>query len=210
MKAVLFSLTVVLFSALPCQAIKIAAFTDTDTFIERAKDIVIAKCLGPVPDVNRYDDGLYPIDVELITALKGPKNAIMKPGKTKIATIYPMEVGKTYLLTSIGGSAYGTEFLAVPELSVVELPKSIKLEELKDKTVKEQVQMVFAARRKENEWQQQHLVAEKKLLDKAFPLPTKDNVLEKRVSELEQQLKMMQKEVKDLRQQMKAANDPPR
>jgi hypothetical protein len=168
MKTVLFSLAVVLLSTLPCQAIKITAFTNTDTFIERAKDIVIAKCLGSVVDANKFEDGLYPVDVQIVVALKGSKDAIMKPGKAKIATIYPMEVGKTYLLTSMGGSAFGTEFLAVPELSVVELPQNFRLEELKNKTVKEQVQMVFAARRKENEWQQQHLNAEKKLLDKGL------------------------------------------
>jgi len=167
MKSMVFSLAVVFLSALPGQAVIITSFTDTGIFVERAKDIVIAKCLGPVPDGWRYIDGLYPVDVQVISALKGPKNKSMKPGKAKIATIYTMEEGKTYLLTSMGGSAYGTEFLAIPELSVVELPPSFRLEDLKDKTVKEQVQTVFAARRKENELQLRLLEEQKKLLDKA-------------------------------------------
>lgn len=167
MKIMVFSLAVVLFIALPCQAVKITAFTDTNTFIERAKDIVIAKCLGPVPDARRYDDGLYPVDVQIITALKGPKNKLMKPGKAKIATIYTMEAGKTYLLSSMGGSAHGSKFLATAELSVVELPPSFRIDTLKDKMVKEQVQMVFAARRQEIERQQRLLEEMKKLLDKA-------------------------------------------
>ena len=93
----------------PCatQAIKVSAFTDIDTFLDRSQDMVIAKCLGPVPDASRYDDGLYPVDVQVLQALKGPgpKNKSMKPGKAKIATIYAMEAGKTYLLTSMGGLA---------------------------------------------------------------------------------------------------------
>jgi hypothetical protein len=178
-----FSLAIVLLSAPPCQAIKITAFTDTDTFVERAKDIVIAKCVGPVPDASKYDDGLYPVDVEVILVVKGlrknlnekfegpetekPANPGTK-GKAKIATIYTMEAGKTYLLASMGGSAYGTEFLAIPELSVVELPPDFRLEDLKNKAVKQQVQTVFAARRQENERQQRRLEEERKLLDKAF------------------------------------------
>ncbi len=128
---------------------------------------MIAKCLGPVPDAGQYGDGLYPVDVQVISALKGPKNKSMKPGKAKIATIYTMEAGKTYLLTSMGGSAYGTEFLAIPELAVIELPPNFRLENLKDKTVKEQLQTVFAACRQENKRQQRLLEEQKKLLDKA-------------------------------------------
>jgi hypothetical protein len=183
MKAMLvsiFSFAIVLLVTVPCQAIKITAFTDTDTFTDRAKDIVIAKC-GPVPaDASSYEDGLYPVDVEVIHVVKGgekekgdaaQKNVKMKLGKLKIATIYTMEAGKTYLLTSMGGSAFGTEFLAIPELSVVELPTSFRLDDLKDKTVKEQVQAIFAARRQENERQKQRLELERKLLDKAFAKP---------------------------------------
>jgi hypothetical protein len=153
----------------PCatQAIKVSAFTDIDTFIDRAQDMVIAKCLGPVPDASRYDDGLYPVDVQVLQALKGPKDKSMKPGKAKIATIYAMKAGKTYLLTSMGGSAHGTEFLAVPELSVVELPPSFRLDDLKGKTLKQQVQALFAARRQAVEQQQRRLAEEKKLLDRA-------------------------------------------
>jgi hypothetical protein len=163
MKLMVVSLAVVLLTALLCQAVPITAFTDTDTFIKRAQDIVIAKCLGPVPDGRRYVDGLYPVDVEVVCVLKGAQ----KPGKAKIATIYSMEAGKTYLLTSLGGSAHDTDFLAIPELSVVELPPSLRLDDLKGKKVAEQVQAVFAARRQEIERQQCLLEKQKKLLDKA-------------------------------------------
>jgi hypothetical protein len=161
------SVCVVLVTALESQAVPITIFTDTDTFVDRARDIVIAKCLGPVPDSGPYDDGLYPVDVQVIAVLKGPKNKSMKPGRARIATIYPMEAGKTYLLTSLGGSALGTEFLAIPELSVVELPPSFRLEELKGKALADQVRAVFAARRAENARQQRLLETEEKLLDKA-------------------------------------------
>jgi hypothetical protein len=168
MKLLAVSLAVVLLSALPCQAIKITAFIDTDTFVQRAQDIVIAKCLAPVPDGGRYDNGLYPVDVQVVSVLKGAqKETKKKSGKAKIATIYQMEAGKIYLLSSLGGSALGTDFLAIPELSVVELPPNFRLDDLKGKTVVEQVHAVFAARRQEVELLQCLLEKEKKLLDKA-------------------------------------------
>jgi hypothetical protein len=165
MKMLVPPLTLLLLVSSEAQAIKITLFTDTDTFVQRAQDIVVAKCTGPVPNGREYDDGLYPVDVQIVTILKGGK----KPGKTTIATIYPMEVGKTYLLTSLGGSAHGTDFLAVPQLAVVELPHSFRLDDLKGKKVTEQVQAVFAARRQEIERRQRELEEEKKLVDKAVP-----------------------------------------
>lgn len=163
MKMLVPSLTLLLLATAEAQAITITLFTDTDTFVQRAQDVVVAKCTGLVPDARNYEDGLYPVDVQVVSVLKGAK----KPGKAKIATIYPMEAGKTYLLTSLGGSAHGTDFLAIPELSVVELPPNFKLDDLKGKKVAEQVQAVFAARRQENERQQRLLEEEKRLLDKA-------------------------------------------
>jgi hypothetical protein len=165
MKMLVPPLTLLLLVNSEAQAIKITLFTDIDTFVQRAQDIVVAKCTGPVPNEEKYYDGLYPVDVQIVTILKGAK----KPGKATIATIYPMEVGKTYLLTSLGGSAHGTDFLAVPQLAVVELPHSFRLDDLKGKMVTEQVQAVFAARRQEIKRRQRELEEEKKLLDKAVP-----------------------------------------
>jgi hypothetical protein len=172
MKLLVVSLGVVLLNALPCHAIKVTLFTDTGTFVRRAKDIVIAKCLGPVPEGGKYAEGLYPVDVEVVSILKaarkeGKGGFAKKPGKGKIATIYPMTAGKTYLLTSLGGSAYGTDFLAIPELAVVELPPHFRLGALKGKTVVEQVRIIFSARRQEIARQRRLLEQEKKLLDKA-------------------------------------------
>jgi len=165
-----FSLAIALFVICSNQApaIKVSLFTDSATFLARAQDIVIAKCLGPLPNPANYFDGLYPVDVQVLYVLKGPKNARIKPGKMKIATIYTMKAGHTYLLTSMGGSAYGTEFLAAPELSVVEVPAGFGLAELKGKTLTEEVQAVFAARRRDIERQQAALAEQKKLLDKAL------------------------------------------
>jgi hypothetical protein len=162
MKMLLPSLTLLLLVAGEAPAIKVTLFIDTATFVERAKDIVIAKCIGPVSDERGRIDFLYAVDVDVIAVLKGS----MKVGKAKIATIYPMESGRNYLLTSLGGSAYGTNFLAIPQLAVVEVPPSFRLDDLKGKQVVEQVRMVFAARREENERQRGLLEREKKLLDK--------------------------------------------
>jgi hypothetical protein len=147
----------------PGYAIKITLFVDTPTFIERARDIVIAKCLAPVPEGNKYHDGLYPVDVEILSIIKGNK----KEGKAKVATIYPMEAGKRYLLSSLGGSAFGTDFLAVPELSVVELPAGMDLNGLQRKTARARVLAAFTARRAEVERKLRELNEEKILLDKA-------------------------------------------
>jgi hypothetical protein len=57
--------------------------------------------------------------------------------------------------------------LAVPQLAVVELPPNFLLDDLKGKNVREQVQAVFATRRRENERQQRLLQEETRLLDKA-------------------------------------------
>jgi len=163
MKMLILPVALVLLAAAEARAIKVTAFSDTATFVEQAKDVVVAKCLGPVPDGTTYEDGLYPVDVDVTAVLKGEK----KPGKTKVATVYPMEAGKTYLLTSMGGSAYGADLLAVPELAVVEVPRDVRPDDLKGKGLVEQVRAVFAARRRENERRQRELAAEKKLLDKA-------------------------------------------
>jgi hypothetical protein len=161
MKMLLPSLALLLLVAEEAPAIKITLFSNTETFVEIAKDIVIAKCIGPVPDDGSHEDGLYPVFVEVIVVLKGT----MKPGKAKIATIYPMESGRNYMLTSLGGSAYGTNFLAVPQLAVVEVPARFRLDDLKGKPVLEQVRAVFTARRDEIERQRPD--KEKRLLDKA-------------------------------------------
>jgi hypothetical protein len=124
---------------------------------------VVAECVRPVPNVANYDDGLYLVEVRIVSVLKGAK----KPGKLAIATVYPMEPGKTYLLASNGGAVGGTDFLAVPQLSVVEVSRQFRLRDLDGKKVAEQVQAVFAARRMANEQQRRDLEAEKKLLDKA-------------------------------------------
>jgi hypothetical protein len=158
-------LTLLLLLTAEARAIPITLFTDIDTFVERAQAIVVAKCVGPIPDQLNYDDGLYPVDVQVVTVLKGKK----KHGKLTIATIYPMEAGKTYLLTSLGGAAFGTDFLAVPQLAVVEVPNRFRLQDLNGKKLAEQVHTVLAARRKENERRQKELKEEKELLDKAVP-----------------------------------------
>lgn len=161
MKRVLSVLIPFLFVCVQCLAVKITLFMDTDTFVKRAKDIVIAKCTSP-PEIPAR--GLSPAHVEVLMVLKGDK----KPGKLKIATIYPMVSGKTYMLTSLGGSAQGTDFLALPELSVVPIPSDFELGKLKGKSLKEQVQRVFSRRLYEVERALETLLREKALLDKGL------------------------------------------
>jgi hypothetical protein len=126
--------------ARPCTAIPITFFVDTPTFVERSRDIVIAKCLRPDVGEGTYIDNLHPAEVEVLSVLKGDKTK----GKRRIATVYTLEAGKTYLLSS-GGSAYDTNFLAIAERSVVKLPANFRLDKLKGKKLTEQVQAAFVA-----------------------------------------------------------------
>jgi len=122
-------------------AVPITLFTDVDTYVDRAHDVIIAKCVSvPEAGVADFDDGLYPATVEVVSALKGE----LRPGRLTVATIYPMTPQVTYLLANSGGNALGTTFLALPELSVVPIPENFDLAALKGKKIKQQVQMILA------------------------------------------------------------------
>src|ERR1700729_1132773 len=112
-------------------AIIISQFANTDALIKQTKDIFIADCVS-IP-TNKPElingqwvsvdlaDGLYKVEVNAMRVLKGNKST----GKQIIATIYPMVVGKRYLLSSMGGGVgegggvAAADFMAVPQLSVV-------------------------------------------------------------------------------------------
>lgn len=128
--------------ASPAFAIAITGFKDTDTAIKRSQDIIIAECVAiptnkPVMKdghevIYGMIDGLYKVEVNILRTLKGGN----RPGRKIIATIYPMTPGKTYLLSSMGGGVGptgeipATDFMTVPELSVVEIPADFDLAEL--------------------------------------------------------------------------------
>lgn len=146
-------------------AAKVTLLTDTDTSLERAKDIVVAECIS-IPareEQEAREDNFQSIEVNILKVLKGSG----KPGRFRIATIYPMKPHTTYMLYNLGGSALGTDFLALSELSVVPLPATFKVEELKDKELKEQVQYIFSRRLFEVERELAPLLKEKELLEKA-------------------------------------------
>lgn len=146
-------------------AVPISFFSDTDTFIERAQDIVIAKCISVPKDGGfAFEDGLYPAEVEIQKTIKGKR----APGKLTVATIYPMRAGTQYLLTNTGGMAFNTDFLSLAELSVVSLPADTSLKELDGKTIKQQVQMSFAWHLHEVEQQLAPLLAEQTRLQQSL------------------------------------------
>lgn len=140
MKTKLFILMVWLFASAEGDAVPITLFQDTDAFIVRAQDIVVANCIS-VPDrPETYVDGLYPAEVEVLMVLKGEE----KPGRLKIVTIYPMKPGTSYLLTSAGGMAFDSHFLAIAELAVVPVPAGFDLKTLNGKSTTEQIHAVFS------------------------------------------------------------------
>jgi hypothetical protein len=159
-------------------AIIVTSFEDTDTLVRKAKDIVIADCVSiptnrPVLRGGHWitaelRDGLYKAEVRIIRTLKGGK----QPGNQIIATIYPMASGKRYLLYNLGGEVGesggipATDFLAVPRLSVVEVPSGFDLKTLDRKELKEQVQSILSRHLFEVECQVAPLLEEKAHLEK--------------------------------------------
>src|SRR4051794_38556634 len=99
MKCLLSALALLLLGAAGAYGVKITPFSDTYTFIGRAKDILIAKCLSVPKSGTAFEpDGLYPVEVEVLMVLKGGKSI----GQLRVVTVYPMQEGASYLLTSLG------------------------------------------------------------------------------------------------------------
>jgi hypothetical protein len=154
-------------------------FANTDRLIKRAEDIVIGDCVS-IPTnkpvfvdghwvTYELGDGLRKVEVNIVRVLKGNRPI----GKQIIATIHPMTPGKEYLLSNSGGSVGATgdiattDFLAVPELSVVEIPSHFDLTTLDGKELKEQMQSIFSRHLFEVERKLVPLLNEQGLLEKA-------------------------------------------
>ena len=165
MKTNLVLLTIAMLVCAVTHAVPITLFSDADTYVKRAKDIVIAKCVSvPKQGSRGYEDGLHAVTVDVLMVLKGEK----EKGRLTVGTIYAMKPGETYLLSSLGGSALGTDFLALPQLSVVPIPSDFDLAVLKGKNVKQQVHSVFARHLHQIEQQLAPLLEKQGLLRKAL------------------------------------------
>lgn len=141
---------------------------DTPTFVAKAKDILVAKCINPDVLGGGKEDGLTLVEVEVVAVIKGER----KTGKTRLGTIgQPMEAGKRYLIASFGGDVFNTGFLAQSDQAVTELPAHFDLKSLAGKTAVEQAQAMFDARRAQVEKLLLQLQREKKALDHTFPKP---------------------------------------
>lgn len=153
------------FAATDAQAIPITLFTDVETYLERAKEIIIARCIE-VPEDGGISavDGFYPVTVDVVANLKGNRDLV----HLKIGTIYPMQQGKTYLMTNTGGEAFGSNFLSLGELTVVSIPEGFDLDSLKGKPLKEQVELVFARNLYEVERELDPLLAKERMLRQAL------------------------------------------
>jgi hypothetical protein len=144
---------------------------DTPTFVAKAKDTLIVRCINPDVLGGGKNDGLTLVEVEVIVVVKGDRKA----GKTRLGTIgQPMEAGKRYLMASFGGDVFDTGFLAQSDQAVTELPADFDLKLLTGKTAVQQVQAIFDARRAQVERLLQQLQREKKTLDHTVPKPTAD------------------------------------
>jgi hypothetical protein len=124
-----------------CSAIIVTGFQDIDTYLRRGVHIVIAECVS-IPTNGPMWDGLYFVEVNLLRTLKGD----WEPGRLTIATIWPMISGKTYLLYSMGGSAGKAKFIAIPELSVVEVSHRFSLPPLVEMPLREEILSLFRDR----------------------------------------------------------------
>ena len=113
-------LAVILFVLVPTMtwAIPVLPPMDTPTFVVKATDLLVVRCLNPDVKGGAKIDGLTLIEVEVLLVLNGDR----KVGNAKLATIgQRMEKGQRYLLASFGGSAFDTGFLAQSDQAVVEL-----------------------------------------------------------------------------------------
>jgi hypothetical protein len=144
-----------------CRAIFIRSFEDTDSFIKRSSDIVVARCV-PEPKGGPLTlwGELHPADFEVLMTLKGEQNR----GPLKVFTVYEMKPGTVYLLAHTGGPG----FRAAGELSAVPLPANFEFAVLKGMSTKQQVQRLFAARLFEVQQKLAPLEAERNLLLKGL------------------------------------------
>ena len=144
---------------------------DTPTFVAKAKDTLVVRCINPDVLGGGKNDGLTLVEVEVIVVVKGDR----KTGKTRLGTIgQPVEAGKRYLMASFGGDVFDTGFLAQSDQAVTELPADFDLKSLTRKTAVQQVQAIFDARRAQVERMLQQLQREKKTLDHTVRKPTAD------------------------------------
>jgi len=146
----------------PAFAVPVAKFEDTDTYIRRAGEIVIAECV-PTPPPEIVYDGFQTVDVNILKILAG--HGIT--GHHRITTIYLMKPNNLYLLCNDGGNVNGTDFCSISQLSVVEIPINFNLDELNGKDLKEQVQYIFSRRLIQLEKESKPSSSEKELLEKA-------------------------------------------
>jgi len=159
---------VLLVLAATASGLPVHMFTDTKTYAARATDIVVAECLDPDAAPGPKLDGITEVRVDVARVLKGERT----PGKASLVTMgQPMEKGRRYLMASFGGSVGDITFLANAELGVVEVPATFDLKVLDGKTVAEQVQLVFDARREQVRVRLIQLEQEKTVLDRTVPRP---------------------------------------
>ena len=117
---------------------------DTPTFVAKATDILVVRCINPDVLGGEKIDGLTLVEVEVVVVVKGDRKA----GKTRLGTIgQPMLAGKRYQMASFGGDVFDTGFLAQSDQAVVELPADFDLKSLAGKKAVEQAQAIFDARR---------------------------------------------------------------
>jgi|RhiMethySRZTD1v2_1073278.scaffolds.fasta_scaffold1323183_2 hypothetical protein len=165
-------LAVILFVLVPAtaRAIPVVPPMDTPTFVVKATDLLVVRCLNPDVKGGEKTDGLTLIEVEVLMVLKGER----KVGKAELATIgQRMEKGQRYLLASFGGSAFDTGFLAQSDQAVVELPPDFDLKSPDFVTDKLQyrVQRICDARRAQVNHLIRQLQREKAVLDRTAEHP---------------------------------------
>ena len=180
MKRSLAAMVLLLMALAPCHAIPVATFTDMETFLRRAESIVVARVVAIPGPGEGYHDGVYLAEVEVLQVLTGDR----KPGRLRMASIYPMRPEKLYLLTGSRGARYGgpgseieTNFVAVGELTVVAVPATFDLALLKNQPLEKQLRAVFLTRKEvveaalptaKSEREREALAEEKRLLERAL------------------------------------------
>jgi hypothetical protein len=156
------SLVVLLLLAGSATGIPVVPFIDTPSWVNRAKDIVLAEALTDA--LGPGTDGVAPYDVRVLRIIKGER----KLGNLRVGTS-GLQKGRIYMLTGFGGVVDNMDFITNGELAIVELPPQFETGTLKGKTATQQVQSILDARRAWVAARLRVLQAEKTLLDRTAP-----------------------------------------
>jgi hypothetical protein len=146
-----FSIIALFFMAGTTFAIFINNFTTWNDLIERSSDIVIAKYTpapanGNMKKTVAITDGVLYSDIDVLLVLKGNK----KPGLSNMASQYCPSNGEQFLLfANYKNDQFYSGYTAIEDYRIVPINASFQTNQLSDKSLDEQIQLILNSRIKD-------------------------------------------------------------